>query len=376
MKVPFANLSRDEGDTLIEGTSVADRIEANIRDVCKRKNFVLGDYVQNFEKEFAKFCGVNHCVGVANGLCALEIALIASGVGTGDEVITVANTFNATVGAILKTGAQPILIDASEKDFNMDLNQVQKAITSKTKAIIPVHLYGQIIEMSKLMEIAGNIPVIEDACQAHGATYNLRKAGSFGLAGCFSFYPGKNLGGYGDGGAIVTDSKIIEEFARKTRNYGQSQKYHHEIRPDNSRLDTIQAAVLIEKLKVLDKWNSMRAENAELYRANLEGVKEIILPSERENGQHVYHLFVIKTNRREELEEHLKERGIDSGLHYPIPIHLQECFAQLGYKEGDFPISESLSKRILTLPLFPTMQEEEIKYVSNAIKDFYSKKSS
>jgi len=373
MKVSFANITRDEKETLIEGESVESRIRKNVLDVMNRKNFVLGDYVEEFEKAFAEYCGVKHCIGVANGLSALELALISLGIGSGDEVITVANTFNATAGAIAKTGATPVLVDADYGNYNLDIEKVFEAITRSTRAIIPVHLYGQIVEMDKLKKAVNGTPIIEDTCQAHGAKLNGKRAGSFGIAGCFSFYPGKNLGAYGDGGAITTNENGIAEFLRKTRNYGQAKKYFHEIRPDNSRLDTIQAAVLIEKLKALDTWNEMRAKNAARYRHELAGVGDIELPSERNPGEHVYHLFVIKTSKREALEKNFKENGIDSGLHYPVPIHLQNCFFWLKYKQGNFPVSEKLADNILTLPMFPTMREEELSYVSDKIKDFYKK---
>jgi len=372
MKVPFANLTRDEQETFFEGDSVEERIRKNVNDVMNRKNFILGDYVEKFEKTFAEYCGVKHCIGVSSGLSALELALIGIGVNEGQEVISVANTFNATIAAILKVGAKPILVDSSPSNYNINIDEVKSKITSKTRAIIPVHLYGQIVEMDKLKESVGDIPIIEDACQSHGAFYNGKRAGSFGVAGCFSFYPGKNLGAYGDGGAITTNDDKLAEFLRKTRNYGQSKKYCHDERPDNSRLDTIQAAVLIEKLKVLDQWNERRAENSHLYREMLEGIDEIKLPNERRKGEHVYHLFAIHAEKRDELEKDLEEKGIQVGKHYPIPIHLQPCFNDLGYKEGDFPITEKLSKEILSLPMFPSLKEEEIDYISNKIKEFYS----
>lgn len=369
MKVDFANLNRDEKETYFDGGSIDERIKKNVLDVIARKNFILGDYVEKFEKAFADYCGAKHCIGVSNGLSALEFSLIAIGIKKDDEVITVANTFNATVAAIAKTGAKPVLVDANSSDFNVDAEEILKNINDKTKAIIPVHLYGQTCDMKKLPE---NIPIIEDACQAHGSKYDDKRAGNLGLIGCFSFYPGKNLGCYGDGGAIVTDNDDIANFLRMTRNYGQTKKYHHDIRPDNSRLDTIHAAVLIEKLNVLDEWNGMRRINACIYRNNLRGIKEIKVPTERKEGEHVYHLFVIQAKDRENLAKYLEGKGIQTGMHYPVPIHLQKCFSYLGYKEGDFPVSEELSKKILTLPMFPTMRKEEIDYTCEEIKKFYS----
>ena len=378
MKVPFANLQRDEKETQIEGENIEERIKRNILDVIKRKNFILGDYVERFEKAFADYCGVKHFIGIANGLSALELSLIGLNIWAGDEVITVANTFNATVAAIVKIGVAPVLVDASEEDFNLEFHQVLNSLTNKTKAIIPVHLYGQTASMDNFLRLAQQyrIPIIEDVCQAHGSYLNGKRAGSFGAAGCFSFYPGKNLGCYGDGGAIVTNDGELANFLKATRNYGQTKKYFHDIRPDNSRLDTIQAAVLIEKLRVLDSWNTMRADNAQIYRKLLQDVPEIQLPKERKRGEHIYHLFVVRAERRDELVEFLKEKEIDLGLHYPVPIHLQGCFSFLNYRRGDFPVSERLSEEILTLPMFPTIRPEEIGYVTKSIKEFYSRKAS
>jgi dTDP-4-amino-4,6-dideoxygalactose transaminase len=375
MKVPFSNLTRDEYETIIEGESVGSRILRNIQDVISRKNFILGDYVDTFEKDFAKYCRTNHCISVGNGFSALELSLIACGIGRGMEVMAPANTFNATVGAIVKTGAKPVLIDVSDENYNIDISEIKKSINSKTKAVIPVHLYGQTAEMIALKDICDskNIPIIEDACQAHGAFYNEKRAGNLGKIAAFSFYPGKNLGGYGDGGAITTNSDEYASLLKKVRNYGQTKKYCHDVKADNSRLDTIQAAVLVEKLRVLDKWNVMRIKNAEIYREKLQYVKEIKLPIEREKGEHVYHLFVIQAEKRDELSKYLEERGIQTGLHYPVSIHMQQCFSKLGYVEGDFPVTERLSKNILTLPMFPTLKVEEINYVAKGIKEFYSK---
>ncbi len=375
MNVPFGDLKRDKLETYINDKTIDQIIKENIIQVIDKNDFILGKYVTDFENAFAEYCGVKHCVGVSNGLSALELALIGAGVGKDDEVITVANTFNATAGAILKTGAKVVLVDADEKDFNLDINQVKDKITSKTKVIMPVHLYGQTVDMDSLIDIRdiNGINIIEDACQSHGSKYQGERAGSFGLAGCFSFYPGKNLGAYGDGGAIVTNDDNLASFLRKTRNYGQEKKYLHNTRADNSRLDTIQAAVLLPKLQVLDKWNGMRADNAKLYKECLNDVEEIQLPSQRKEGEHIYHLFVIKAQRRDELYKHLdEEKDIQVGLHYPVPIHLQPCFSSSGYKEGDFPVSERLSKSILTLPMFPTLREEEIKYIGDSIKEFYA----
>lgn len=370
MKVPFADITRDEGETFIEEENVETRIMRNIQEVIKKKNFVLGDYVEKFEKAFADYCGVKHCIGVANGLSALELALMGMGVGKGHQVITAANTFNATAAAIVKTGAELILVDANPDNYNLDLEKA-KGLRDSAGIIIPVHLYGQTVNTPEL-KLSG-FKIIEDACQAHGALFNQIRAGNLGEAGCFSFYPGKNLGAYGDGGAVVTNNDDLAEFLRKTRNYGQTRKYQHDERPDNSRLDTIQAAVLIEKLKVLDRWNEMRMNNADVYREELKDIDEMKTPTERIRGEHVYHLFVVRAKNRDELARYLGERGVQTGLHYPVPIHEQPCFSrELGDLRGKFPITELLSKEILTLPMFPTMRREEIKYVADCIKTFYA----
>lgn len=374
MKVPFSNITRDEQETFIDNETVETRIKRNILDVMQKKNFILGNYVDEFEKNFAEYCGTKHCISVGNGLSALELSLIGLGIDKYHEVITVANTFNATAAAIAKTRANTVLVDCSEKDFNIDPSKIEKQITTKTRAILPVHLYGQTNNMEILNNISDEygVPILEDACQAHGAIFKGKRAGNLGIAGCFSFYPGKNLGAYGDGGAITTNNDNLAEFLKKTRNYGQTKKYCHDIRPDNSRLDTIQAAVLIEKLKVLDKWNSMRRENAKLYREKLEDMQEIKLPYQRDENSHVYHLYVIKAKNRDKLAKFLEEKEVQTGLHYPVPIHMQQCFYDLVCPEGRFPVAEKLSKEILTLPMFPTMRPEEIQYVSDSIKEFYA----
>lgn len=374
--VPFANFTRDLTETEIDGVTVDSLIRTNVDRVLTKNDYVLGGFVGEFEKAFAGYCGVKHCVGVGSGLSALELSLRALDVGLDDEVITVANTFNATVAAIAKVGAKTVLVEPSQRDFNMDIGAVKSAITAKTKVVLPVHLYGQTVDMDDLLALAAehNLLVLEDACQSHGSLYAGRRAGSFGNAGCFSFYPGKNLGGIGDGGAIITDDDSLASKLRKIRNYGQTKKYLHDELPDNSRLDTIQAAALLEKLKVLDKWNGMRADNAEVYREELSSLAEVGLPTERARGEHIYHLFVIRTGQRDPLADYLAARGIQSGVHYPVPIHLQPCFEDLGYVKGDFPLSEQICDTILTLPMFPTLRREEIKYVAACMKDFFARR--
>ena len=290
-------------------------------------------------------------------------------IGKGDEVITVANTFNATVAAIASVGATPVLVDTKD-DFTIDTSLIEKKITSKTKAILPVHLYGQVCDMDEIMNIAKkyNLQVIEDACQSHGSMYKNKRAGNLSHAAAFSFYPGKNLGAFGDGGFITTNDSNLAQKIKMIRNYGQSKKYYHDVLGLNSRLDTIQASILRIKLKNLDEWNSQRKKVAEKYASLKDVVKIPIVSADRD---HIYHLYVIRTDKRDALMNYLKEKGIDSGLHYPVPIHMQKAFEYLGYKKGDFPKSEKFADTILSLPIFPGMTEAEANHVLTVINDFY-----
>ncbi|MFA5175698.1 MAG: DegT/DnrJ/EryC1/StrS family aminotransferase [Candidatus Nanoarchaeia archaeon] len=373
MKVPFGDLRRDERETKIDGRSIEEINKEKILTVIENKDFILGKGVEEFEKNFADYCGVKYCIGVGNGLSALELALKVNNIKPGDDVITVANTFNATVGAIIGVGANAILIDIDESNYNLDINQIQENTTKRTKAIIPVHLYGQPVDIRRLEQEILDILILEDSCQAHGAEFYSRKTGNLGNIAAFSFYPGKNLGCYGDGGAITTDDKEVAERIKKIRNYGQEKKYVHNDIPTNSRLDTIQAVVLDTKLKVLDRWNELRRKHAEEYNERLKDLEPVITPKENENVSHVYHLYVIRTQNRDELEKYLTENGISVGKHYPVPIHLQPCFKDLGYKKGDFPVTEKVSNEILSLPMFPTLKTDEIDYTCDKIKEFYKK---
>ncbi|MBN2072874.1 MAG: DegT/DnrJ/EryC1/StrS family aminotransferase, partial [Actinobacteria bacterium] len=331
--------------------------------------FVLGSDLKEFEKEFAGFCESQYSVGVSSGMDALIIALKALGMGPGDEVITVPNTFIATVEAISHAGAKPVFVDASEEDYNIDPALIENKITGKTRAIIPVHLFGQPADMDKIMDIArkNGLFVIEDACQAHGARYGGRRVGTFGEIGAFSFYPGKNLGAYGDGGAVVTSNKELYEKMRILRSHGESGKNRHDIIGATNRLDNLQAAVLRVKLKYLDKWNSMRAGNAAIYREYLRSL-DVIVPREISGRQHVYHLFVIRVKDRGKVTKALSERGVAFGIHYPKPVHLQEAYKFLGHSKGDFPVSEMLADEIISLPMFPELTEKQIKYVCDSIR--------
>ena len=364
MNVPFVDLKA-------QYRLIAQEVNQEIGRVLENTDFILGKNVELFEQEFADYCGASFGVGLDNGTSALELALRAYGIGAGDEVITVANTFIATASAIAFTEAKPVLVDIDPHTYNIEIGAIEQAITSRTKAIIPVHLYGQPADMDPIMELARarGLIVIEDACQAHGASYKGRRVGPIGDVGCFSFYPAKNLGGYGDGGMLVTNNKEIANRVRMLRNYGQKEKYHHLFIAYNRRLDTLQAAVLRVKLKRLDDWNQARRKNAQLYNQLLTNV-EVIRPEEASYAKHVYHLYIIRVQDRDGLQKYLQLKGISTGIHYPIPIHLQEAYQYLGYQRGDFPITEEYAKEMLSLPMYPELTEEQIQYVTQAINDF------
>jgi len=368
MGVPFFDLKR-------QYHSIKDELDAALQQVMDSCRFVLGEKVISFEKEFASFCGTDFAVGVANGTDALRFALLACGIGKGDEVITVPNTFIATTEAISQTGAKIVFVDINLRTYNIDASQIEGAINERTKAILPVHLFGQSADMDPIMKIAikYNLKVIEDACQAHGAEYKGRKAGSIGDAGCFSFYPSKNLAAFGDGGMVVSNGNEIAQKIKMLRDHGQIKKYEHLVEGYNSRLDEIQAAILRVKLKRLDEQNKLRQKNAWIYNELLKDVGEIITPFEAEYAKHVYHLYVIRTEKRDELQEYLKSKGIGTGLHYPIPLHLQKAYEYLGYKEGDFPVAEECAKYIISLPMFPELTREEIEKVVSEIKRFFAR---
>jgi dTDP-4-amino-4,6-dideoxygalactose transaminase len=339
--------------------------------VMERCDFALGDDVRRFENGFAKFCGVEHAVGVDSGLSALELSLRALGVGPGDEVIVPAHTFMATAAAVTFAGAEAVLVDVDPRTYNIDPAQVEAAITPRTRAIVPVHLYGQPADMDALMDLAEahDLVVVEDACQAHGAYYRAQRAGSIGHAAAFSFYPTKNLGGCGDGGMVVTDDARVAEDVRAMRNCGQRVKYVHELPPFNHRLDTLQAAVLRVKLQYLDAWNESRRQAAARYGAALADAA-LTLPFEDPAGTHVYHLYVIRTSKRDALQAYLKQHSIGIGIHYPVPVHLQPFYADRGYERGQFPVTEQLCDEILSLPMFPGMTGEQVNYVAEKVTEF------
>lgn len=369
MNIPFLNLK-------IQYKEIEKEVVPMVIEAMANGAFVGGPQVAGFETEFAAFCDSKFCIGVNSGTDALRFALMAAGVGADDEVITVPNTFIATTEAVSQVGATLVFVDVLRDTSNMDPSLIEAKITDKTKAILPVHLYGQPADMDEIMQIAEkhNIMVIEDACQAHGALYKGKKAGSMGVAGCFSFYPGKNLGAYGEGGAVVTQDPEIDKKIRMIRDHGQEQKYYHAMEGYNGRLDAIQAGVLRIKLKRLAAWNESRWQNVQYYNELLSCINGVTIPVEADFAKAVYHLYVILVDDRDGLQKFLGEKGIGTGLHYPVPLHLQKAYAQMGYKEGSFPVSENLAKRLLSLPMFPELTREEIKYVCDSIKEYIGNK--
>jgi dTDP-4-amino-4,6-dideoxygalactose transaminase len=363
MEIPFINLSR-------QNVFLKEQVISKIKEILENCQYILGEEVEKFEKEFAEFCGTKYGVGVSSGSDALFLSLKALGIKEGDKVITVPNTFVATVDAISRCGAKPSFVDIDPLDYTIDSKKIEEKITNKTKAIIPVHIYGHPANMEKITELAKkyNLHMIEDACQAHGAEYKGKKVGSIGDVGCFSFYPTKNLGCYGDGAIITTNNKEVVEKLKLLRNYGQKEKNFHEIRGYNHRLDGIQAAILRIKLRYLDRWNEKRREHAKLYNKLLENVVEI--PIERSFVKAVYHLYIIRTKERDNLKDYLAKKGVSSLIHYPRSVHLQKAYTYLNHKEGDFPITEKYSKEILSLPMFPELEEKEITYIADKIKEW------
>jgi len=353
-------------------------VDKAINRVLKNGRFILNGEVEEFEKEFAHYSSSRYAVGVASGTDAIYLALKALGIKKGDEVITQANTAIPTAMAIVKTGASLRLADVVYDDYNMDSLKLENALSSKTKAVVPVHLYGNPCKMGNIISLSKkhNFSVVEDACQAHGARYNTKAVGTFGVAGCFSFYPTKNLGCFGDGGMVITNDKTICKKLKLLRNYGQETRYNSVITGVNSRLDEIQASLLRYKLSRLEKMNRSRKHLAIYYENKLSGVGDIILPKENTNSTHVFHLYVIRTKYRDRLRKYLADRNIMTEIHYPIPLHLQKSFKYLKYKKGKFPVSEKLSKEILTLPMFPELSIKEVDRISDSIKEFFSKKYS
>jgi dTDP-4-amino-4,6-dideoxygalactose transaminase len=337
--------------------------------VADSTRYALGPRVAEFEDRFAEYTGTEHCVAVSSGTAALHLALIAAGVGPGDEVITVPMTFIATTWAVSYVGATPVFVDVDPVTFTMDANEVESRITPKTKAILPVHLYGQPADLAPLLDIGARhgIPVIEDAAQAHGADYRGRPVGSWGLLGCFSFYPGKNLGAAGEGGAVVTDDEAIADRLRALRDHAQSERYHHEELGFNYRMDAIQGAVLGVKLSHLDSWIAARRAHAASYRELLAGMA-LQIPTEAGDRRHVWHLYVVLHPERDRIQAELQAAGIATGLHYPIPVHLQRAYAYLGHRAGDFPVAERVGSECLSLPMYPELTDHQQEVVASALR--------
>lgn len=335
--------------------------------------FVNGEEVTAFERNWANYLGTDICIGVNSGLDALELSLRAAGIGEGDEVVVPSNTYIATALAATHVGAKPVFVEPVPSTYLIDVDRIEDAISARTKAIIPVHLYGQAADMHSIMTLADKhgLFVVEDNAQAHGATWGGQRTGSFGHANATSFYPGKNLGALGDAGAVTTNDSQLARQIKMLRNYGSENKYHNEIIGYNKRLDEIQAAFLSVKLKHLETWTASRQAIAEQYLEALEGVGDLVLPVTQANATHVYHLFVIRTNHRNDLAEYLNENGIGTLIHYPIPPHLQKCYANLGHRLGDFPIAEELANTVLSLPIWPGMMTEQINDVVGKVKDFF-----
>lgn len=359
--IPFVDLKA-------QYSSIKDEINAAVTQVLETTQFVLGKEVATFEREFADYCNADYGIAVNTGTSALHLALLAAGVGPGDEVITVPFTFVATVAAIYYTGATPVFVDIDPVSYTIDVTQIESAITERTKAILPVHLYGQPADMEPIIEIARrhNLTVIEDAAQAHRAEYKGQRVGSIGDLGCFSFYPGKNLGAYGEGGIVVTNNPEYARTIQMLRDWGQEQRYHHVLKGYNYRMEGMQGAILRVKLRYLDQWTEARRANAALYDellANLDMKTPTVMPY----SHHVYHIYALRSPRRDWLQQMLNEQGIQTGIHYPIPVHLQPAYSDLGYKPGDFPHSEQAAKEVFSLPMYAELKPAQIHTVVNTL---------
>jgi dTDP-4-amino-4,6-dideoxygalactose transaminase len=348
--------------------SIKPEIDAAVLGVLESSQFVLGQEVDAFEKEFGDYCQAKHAIGVNSGTSALHLALLAAGIGHGDEVITVTFTFVATAAAIIYAGARPVFVDIEPRSFTIDVNQIERVITPRTRAILPVHLYGQPADMDPILHIARRhrLVVIEDAAQAHGAEYKGRRVGGIGDIGCFSFYPGKNLGAYGEGGAVTTNNDQYAKMVRTLRDWGQTRKYHHDLKGFNYRMEGMQGAVLRVKLRHLEAWTEARRAHAATYNQMLTNGM-IQTPEAMSYARHVYHVYAIRTPRRELLQQKFNARGIQTGIHYPIPVHLQPAYADLGSGVGSLPEAEAAAQQVLSLPMFPELTHEEQDVVSSAV---------
>ena len=403
MKVPFVDLKT-------QYLNIKTEIDAAIQEVLDNTAFIMGPSVKKFEEEFGALHGVKHCIGASSGTDSLHLALWALGIGSGDMVIVPVNTFIATAEAVSLCGAEPVFVDC-DNFYNLDVKELRKVIESKQYAvnskqrkgpitnndsritcILPVHLYGQPADMSEIINLAGeyNLKVVEDACQAHCARYQMspqwnkdrngiprgkhgewKSVGSIGDVGAFSFYPGKNLGAYGEAGAVVTNDDKLYQKMKLIHDHGASVRYHHDVAGHNYRMEGFQGAVLSVKLKYIETWTAKRQENADLYTELLKDVEEVITPEIKKGRSHSFHLYVARCRRRDELKEYLEKKGIVTGLHYPVPLHMQKAYAHLGYKKGDFPIAEGFADEILSLPMYPELGEEQIRYVAEQVGEFY-----
>jgi len=366
MKIPLVDLKA-------QYVSIKNEIDAAIQNVISDTAFIKGKYVQEFEEEYAAACGVKHCVSCANGTDAIYITLKVLGIGVGDEVITVANTWISTAETITQAGARPIFVDINPCNFTIDVSKIEEKITQSTKAIIPVHLYGHPADMTKIMEIGKkyNLKIIEDCAQAHFAEWQGQSVGTFGDAGTFSFFPGKNLGAYGDAGCIVTNDDELGEKSRMFANHGALRKHSHEFEGINSRLDGLQAAVLSVKLKSIHKWTNLRIQNAAIYDESLSINEDLTVPKTDHAAKHVFHLYVIRTKKRNELQGYLKEHGISTGIHYPIALPYQKAYEYLGHSIEDFPTALQYSYEILSLPMYPELDEKTILSITNLLDSFF-----
>lgn len=360
MNIPLVDLARQHRE-------IAAEVEAGLAKVFAESSFIKGREVEAFEETYADFCGTEHCIGVGNGTDAIELSVRALGIGPGDEVIVPANSFIATALGPLRAGAQVILVDCHPDTSLVDTDHVSRAITARTKAVIPVHLYGQMASVTDLVSIAGSVPIIEDAAQSQGADQNGIRSGSAGLVAATSFYPGKNLGAYGDAGAVTTNDSHIAERVRSLGNWGSDRKYHHPIAGFNSRLDTVQAVVLSAKLRRLEAWNAQRKEAARRYDELLADLPQVARPVVASGNSHVWHLYVVRIPNRDRVLAQLHEAGVGAGIHYPIPMHLQGALSDLGYRAGSFPVAEQLASEVLSLPLFPGISETEQEYVTDRL---------
>jgi dTDP-4-amino-4,6-dideoxygalactose transaminase len=367
MHIPFVDLRA-------QYQTIKSEIDIAMQEVLDACAFAGGPFVEAFEADFARFCGSGFAVGVSNGTEALWLALHALGIGPGDEVITVPNTFIATAEAISFCGAKPVFVDIDEKTYAMDPALLVPAITPRTKAVIPVHLFGQMADMDPIFEVSEKhgLLVIEDASQAQGAEYKGKRAGSLGIAGCFSFYPSKNLGAFGEAGAVVTSDGELAAKLRLLRDHGQATRYQHRVIGWNGRMDGLQGAILKVKLKHLSAWNESRLRNALLYDSLLEGVNEIVAPATNKDTRHVFHIYAVRTSKRDALLKYLQQNSVSCGIHYPVPIHLQQAYAFLGLEREAFPVAERCAEELLSLPMFPELTEPQIRFAAGLIGDFFA----